>query len=271
MPDYTRRGSMPQLNYAGWTRQKGYSGVLSPPRGSIDASPGSNENPRLSPALPTEGFKFGSAPGLSNVDLSTSRPVSFVSSFTRQQKENMDVFQQAEVAEAERQQRAFFDATYGEDGRKARQRLSIGTAQPMPGTSSPMGKSASASMTSQTHLRRASLVLWEKMQAATRALEVQSDMGPGIVSSLPPADSANEPIPGLDGRRGSLPVDIPGALERRASQLAGLVAPGLEGQAGFDEMDEAEPDPANMSRRVSRAQIFVILATSLVKTMLIAA
>ncbi|ORX39999.1 hypothetical protein BD324DRAFT_249275 [Kockovaella imperatae] len=238
MPDYTRRGSMPQLDFDGWNRSKTFNPVLIPPRGSVDND---DAPPKLSPSLPTEGFKFGSigpSPTNVNVDLPPSRPVSVVS--TRSQKENLDVFQQAEVAEAERQRKLFYDATYGEDGRRARQRLSIGSAH---GISSQMGKSSSANAAGSIHLRRASLVLWEKMQAANRAMEMRSDIGPGIVTYLAP-DSSSSQVDLPDGRRGSLPVDIPGGMIRRASQLS--ASPG-EGQ--FDDMEEEEPDLENMSRR----------------------
>lgn len=61
----------------------------------------------------------------------------------------MSVFEEAEAEEAERQRRTFLAATYGVDGRRARERLSIG------------GQSIHAGQ--GRGLRRESLILWESV------------------------------------------------------------------------------------------------------------
>ncbi|WVQ69982.1 uncharacterized protein L199_008206 [Kwoniella botswanensis] len=213
---YARRGSLPHLGYGGWAGpgHRTWNPVLPPPRGSV------GENPAEEIQLPDEGFKFGSVSGhasgsgsgtspataaLRAVDLSpnSGRRASI------RKRDEMDVFEQAEEAEAERQRRAFLAATYGEDGKRARERLSIGAQ----GGQGPPGPPAGG-------LRRQSLLLWERMGMAKQSSD--SEIGP---SSAPPVPSHLFPANGLlaEGdlaqRRGSLPIAIPGGgLGRSASR-----------------------------------------------------
>lgn len=188
----TRRGSMPQLHYGGWNGPR-WNPSLPPQRGSVGDEP-----------LPDDEFKFGS------VSEQTPTPASAATfalraidiSPSRRESSNMDAFQEQEVEEAERQQRAFLAATYGADGRRARERLSIGG----PVANTP----ASPSM------RRPSLMLWEKLGMAAAAKqfepEVAASSAPTLI--LPRAMSDDD----LGQRRGSLPIAIPiGGLGRSPS------------------------------------------------------
>ncbi|OCF41436.1 hypothetical protein I317_04737 [Kwoniella heveanensis CBS 569] len=198
---YARRGSLPHLGYGGWTgHQRVWNPVLPPPRGSVGEG---HQEDALS------DFKFGSVSGpsaaaaaLRNVELSpeSGRRASL------KRKEDLDVFEQAEEEEAERQRRAFLAATYGADGKRARERLSIGGQSgqgPSPGT--PAGG-----------LRRQSLMLWERM-GMNRAMEDASPSSapPVPSSSLTPGSLLSESDFGQ--RRGSLPIAIPGGGLGRTS------------------------------------------------------
>lgn len=90
----------------------------------------------------------------------------------------MTAFEAAEAQEAERQRRAFFDATYGADSQRARARLSLGG----PSTTGP---------SSPASTRRTSLLVWERVRKRS------SDTVPSYDDILAAA------------RRPSLPVNIP--------------------------------------------------------------
>ncbi|OCF55739.1 hypothetical protein L486_06490 [Kwoniella mangroviensis CBS 10435] len=255
-PDgYARRGSLPHLGYNAWTGpgHRTWNPVLPPPRGSV------GEIAAEDIRLPDEGFKFGSVGGhasgsgtgtspataaLRAVDLS---PNSSGRRASIRKRDEMDVFEQAEEAEAERQRRAFLAATYGEDGKRARERLSIGAQ----GGQGPPGTPAGG-------LRRQSLLLWERMGMAK-----QSSDGEIAPSSAPPVPSHLFPANGLlaEGdlaqRRGSLPIAIPGgglgrspsrrsAREHKKDSPATVVEKDPEGTAeeeeeGDEDGDEDEP------------------------------
>ncbi|WVW82982.1 hypothetical protein I302_104998 [Kwoniella bestiolae CBS 10118] len=223
---YVRRGSLPHLGYGGWAGpgHRTWNPVLPPPRGSV------GENGFEEVQLPNEGFKFGSVSGhasgsgsgggsgtspataaLRAVDLSpnSGRRASI------RKRDEMDVFEQAEEAEAERQRRAFLAATYGDDGKRARERLSIGAQ----GGQGPPGTPAAAG-----GLRRQSLLLWERMGMAKQSSD--SETAP---SSAPPVPSSLFPSNGILGegdlaqRRGSLPIAIPGGgLGRTPSRRSAM-------------------------------------------------
>ncbi|ORY24990.1 hypothetical protein BCR39DRAFT_561314 [Naematelia encephala] len=190
-----RRGSLPQMSFGGWQGpQRTWNPSLPTQRGSVD-----DDTPQ-----PDEEFKFGSAAAaLRNIDRSpgTARRTSYFSSSRKNSiKEDGDVFKQAELEEAERQRRAFLAATYGGDGKRARERLSIGGGM-VPGTASPGTPGGR---------RRQSLMIWEKVHGAQSGKE-GSDSMPILTLPTPstPADDY--------GRRGSLPVSIPGGGLGRVS------------------------------------------------------
>ncbi|WWC89947.1 uncharacterized protein L201_004876 [Kwoniella dendrophila CBS 6074] len=249
---YARRGSLPHLGYSGWTgpSHRTWNPVLPPPRGSV------GENALEETQLPNEGFKFGSVSenvsafgsgtspataALRAVDLSpnSGRRASI------RKREEMDVFEQAEEAEAERQRRAFLAATYGEDGKRARERLSIGgqSGQGPPGT--PAGG-----------LRRQSLLLWERMGMAK--MPSDGELGPISPSSAPPIPSQLFPPNGLlaegdlSQRRGSLPIAIPGgglgrSTSRRSATKKDPPSNNINPDAGQpteEEEDEQDDDDA---------------------------
>jgi hypothetical protein len=146
----------------------------------------------------------------------------------------MDAFQEQEAQEADRQQRAFLAATYGEDGRRARERLSIGG----PVANTP----ASPSM------RRPSLMLWEKLGMAAAAKqfdpEVAASSAPTLI--LPKAMSEEE----LGQRRGSLPIAIPIAgLGRSPSKhRRNVQGESLDEEGASDEEEDAEDVDGDVSR-----------------------
>jgi hypothetical protein len=191
-----RRGSMPQLHYGGWTPR--WNPSLPPQRGSVGDEPN----------LPDEEFKFGSVSDKTPTPTSTATfalKAIEISPSRRASKAKMDVFQEQEAAEAERQQRAFLAATYGADGRRARERLSIG---------GPVAHQPS----SPTN-RRPSLMLWEKLGMAAAAKQFEPELAASSAPTLvlPSPLSENEFGP----RRGSLPITIPSPGLGRSSSSRG--------------------------------------------------
>ena len=244
-----RRGSLPQLGIGGYT--KAWNPSLPPQRGRIDDG-----------ALPDEGFKFGTgvagpstmATSLKRHDLSpSSQRSSWLSSGKR--KEDMNAFEEAEAEEAERQRRAFLKATYGEDGRRARERLSL---------AGPSGSGGNSPATPGATLRRQSLLLWERLSTA-RAAEtgLEGNLTESVSAMLPPVSPIalfNEDLP---PRRGSLPITIPGggigrrSSRRRAGDLDALPKAAKTGEEEDDEenSDEEEDvidDALSRSQRVSQ-------------------
>lgn len=123
-------------------------------------------------AAPRRGSAASVSSNLTNTRprrASPSSPSRVKEGFTFGVNRAQDVFAEAEAAEADRQKREFLAATYGGDGKRARERLSLASSH-SPGT------------------RRPSLMLWEK-------LGKQSTSAPAL------------PLP--DERRGSLPIAIP--------------------------------------------------------------
>ncbi|WVN86731.1 uncharacterized protein L203_101903 [Cryptococcus depauperatus CBS 7841] len=187
---HARRGSLPHLGQGNSTLQsvRGWNPSLPPQRSSVDVDD-------AQAVLPKENYKFGSG-------VSSMTPMSFSGSpFENGQgseagkRDDVDVFEQTEADEAERQQRAFLAATYGADGRRARERLSIG-GQGGQNVGGP---------------RRQSLKVWERVgmirgsgDASTISAPVIHAHGSNLAGTL----SGNEEI---GERRGSLPIAIPGA------------------------------------------------------------
>ncbi|WRT67229.1 uncharacterized protein IL334_004195 [Kwoniella shivajii] len=209
---YARRGSLPHPGYGGWAgpAHRTWNPVLPPPRGSVGDSIADEAQ------LPDEGFKFGSVNANSGTSAASAalRAVEASPTGTRRpsirKRDDMDVFEIAEEAEADRQRRAFLAATYGEDGKRARERLSIGgqSGQGPPGTP------ASA-------LRRQSLLLWERM-GISKSPGSGDEVGPSSAPPLPSALSHISPTGAFSEgdfaqRRGSLPIAIPGGGFRRSS------------------------------------------------------
>jgi hypothetical protein len=135
----------------------------------------------------------------------------------------MDAFEEAEADEAEKQHRAFLAATYGEDGRRARERLSFA------------GPSGLPNMASNGNLRRQSLLLWEKINtAATTGLSPQALSSAPVIS---PSNPADDPGP----RRGSLPLAIPGGgLGRNPSRRRDPLDPSPPTVVGPEDVEDGD-------------------------------
>ena len=183
---------MPQVYFPAWSgpsSSRNWQPSLTPQRGSF------NEDP----ALPDEGFKFGyggpsvsaATNALKNIDLSPSSRSSISS-----KKKAIDVFEELEAEEAERQRRAFLAATYGEDSKRARERLSFASTA-----------SGNAPTTPQGGVRRPSLALWERIHGVRPLEPVTASAGDSQQQSSPEED--------FGARRGSVPVAIPGRSPQR--------------------------------------------------------
>ncbi|KAL7424113.1 hypothetical protein Q5752_001698 [Cryptotrichosporon argae] len=182
-----RRSSLPglgqgaSLNYGGWAPPKPFAPTLPPQRGSMEAGAAIDEGFKFGSGIPAPRIEAGDAPMLYSerrLSLMPNKPVS-----------EMDAFEQAEAEEAERQRRAFIAATYGGDGKRARDRLSIGGPHHV-----------GSSTTSEN--RRKSLAIWEKLTPTGSQGSLPSS-GPILPSSSSDSFAAE--------RRGSLPIAIPGS------------------------------------------------------------
>jgi hypothetical protein len=218
----SRRGSMPQLHYGGWTGPR-WNPSLPPQRGSVGDEP-----------FPDEEYKFGSAtdktPTLASAAQFSLKAIE-ISPSRRASKVRMDVFQEQEQEEAERQQRAFMAATYGADGRRARDRLSIG---------GPV-----AHLPSSPTNRRPSLMLWEKLGMAAAAKQFEPELAASSAPTLilPSPMNDEEYVP----RRGSLPIAIPylglgRSQSRRNTQIGGELPVTEEGLSYSSEEARDEYD-----------------------------
>jgi hypothetical protein len=226
-PEYIRRGSLPHLGYP----QRQWNPSLPPQRASI-----------VDEIAVDSEYRFGAAPSTAAAALRSS-DASRRSSITGKRKEDMDVFEQAEADEADKQRKAFLAATYGDDGKRARERLSIG------------GPSAGIPTPSPS-LRRQSLMLWERLNMA-KNVEVEQ---PAVLtpSSAPPPVTGNlignESL--VDSRRGSLPVAIPGgglgrSPVRRVNFGQAQVAAEEEDEGEDEDEDEEDDGDQTEVRRVS--------------------
>ncbi|BEI91392.1 uncharacterized protein CcaverHIS019_0402120 [Cutaneotrichosporon cavernicola] len=176
----SRRGSLPQLYYGAWT--------------STGDRRGSGESD-LGQATIRRGFKFGSINSAEQEQDGAAGSLQRIAQLSWAKKSEASAFEEAEQAEAERQRRAFLAATYGEEGRRARARLSLG------------GNSAT---TSPASTRRQSLVLWERIKSSTSS----SSTGHGTPGG--PSTTTSDDL--IQIRRPSLPVNIP--RTPRADQAA---------------------------------------------------
>lgn len=167
IPSEGRRGSLPQLAYSGWGGPSRSGSRSSVNRGSIDTT-----------AQIDEGYRFGSGPPMISRDDTALGSLQRIATLTSANKRTMTAFEAAEAQEAERQRRAFFAATYGEDSRRARARLSLGG----PSTAGPSSPSST---------RRTSLLVWKRVRNKS------SDTIPSYDDLL------------VGARRPSLPVSIP--------------------------------------------------------------
>lgn len=231
-PDLLRRGSMPQINHTGWggPSTRTWNPTLSPPRGSLAEET----------ALLNEGFKFGSGAPETSAATSTLKTLDLLSESRRgsgASRKPMDSFAETEAEEAEKQRRAFLAATYGLDGKRARERLSFAGPSIMPQSASPGTPGAS--------LRRQSLMLWERINTAASAARLAEEgVTPSSLQSLPtiiPAKSLEEFAP----RRGSLPLAIPGShLGRSASRRRDRIddVPKASGGNSDEEQSDDESD-----------------------------
>jgi hypothetical protein len=251
-----RRGSLPHLSYCGWTGPASrWNPSLPTQRGSVneeDISPGSTG---LNVA-----FKFGTA-GEGSTAASALRAIE-LSTNSRRASANKspgatggDVFAEAEAEEAERQRKAFLAATYGADGRRARERLSLGGASHTPG-----GTAA--------NLRRPSLMLWEKLGMAAASRVLEGETGVNSAPALPSARSVPPFDEEFGSRRGSLPIAIPGGgLGRSPSSRE---TPDVIHPANEEELEpELELDPTeamDLSSTVRRACVLPLKAESLCST-----
>ncbi|WWD16027.1 hypothetical protein CI109_100452 [Kwoniella shandongensis] len=224
---YGRRGSLPHMGYGGWAGPNRWNPVLPPPRGSV----GEGEDSQL----PDEDFKFGSGVSPtagSSLAAASLRAVDTTPNGGRRasikRRDDMDAFEQTEADEADKQQRAFLAATYGQDGRRARERLSIGGQSGLGPPGTPQGT-----------LRRQSLLLWERM----KGMEIDSASAPNLSSETPLSALGAED---LGPRRGSLPIAIPGGgLGRSPSRRSNLPDgdhPGMPKPEGTPPDEEDEDD-----------------------------
>ena len=227
-----RRGSMPQLHYGGWTGPK-WNPSLPPQRGSVGDE-----------ALPDDDYKFGSVSANDKTPTQASAATFAlkaieISPSRRASKIRMDAFQEQEQEEAERQQRAFIAATYGADGRRARDRLSIG------------GPNAHAQLAPTPLNRRPSLMLWEKLGMAAAAKQFEPELAASSAPTLVLPSPLSEDEFGQ--RRGSLPIAIPytglgrSPSSRRGTNLDGELSVAEEGQSlsseeGYERRDEFDSD-----------------------------
>ncbi|KAK8869706.1 hypothetical protein IAR55_000274 [Kwoniella newhampshirensis] len=244
-----RRGSLPHLGYVGWAGPHRWNPVLPPPRGSV----GEGEDVQL----PDEGFKFGSGvsptagtssatAALKAVDLSpnSARRASL------RRREDMDAFEQTEADEADRQRRAFLAATYGQDGKRARERLSIGGQGGLGPPGVPQGT-----------LRRQSLLLWERMKGSESETGSFTQLPPGTPLSILSAED-------LGPRRGSLPIAIPGgglgrSSSRRSNYPEGDEPVMIDSEATPpDEGDEEDEEDAAAAKVSTYADLIVAYSKS---------
>ncbi|ODN83314.1 hypothetical protein L202_01481 [Cryptococcus amylolentus CBS 6039] len=228
---HARRGSLPHMGHRNWAgpSQRSWNPTLPPSRGSVD-----HED-----TLPSADFKFGSGP--------SPAPFSPFAGSPRgkepKKQEDMSVFEQAEVEEAERQRRAFMAATYGADGQRARDRLSFG------------GQSGYSSGYSSTDgaggLRRQSLMMWERMglfRGSGDESAVSAPIGPTHSTHLMETSINDDD---LGPRRGSLPVAIPGGVSRNGSRReARVVDLDLSTPEGDDKEEEEEEARENIGEVV---------------------
>ncbi|CAK9787290.1 hypothetical protein CC85DRAFT_45778 [Cutaneotrichosporon oleaginosum] len=181
----TRRGSLPQLYYGAWTVP-----------GERRDSNGSD----IGQATIRRGFTFGSINAAEHDQEGAVGSLQRIVQVSSALKSEASAFEEAEQAEAERQRRAFLAATYGEEGRRARARLSLG------------GNSATASPSSPASTRRQSLVLWERIKGSASS----SSAGHGTPGGPSTTASSGDDLVAI--RRPSLPVNIP--RTPRADQAA---------------------------------------------------
>lgn len=172
----SRRGSLPQLYYGAWT-------TPGDQRDSGESDPGQ--------ATIRRGFKFGSINSAEQDHEGAAGSLQRIAQLSSAKKSDPSAFEEAEQAEAERQRRAFLAATYGEEGRRARARLSLG------------GNSATASPASPASTRRQSLVLWERIKGSASS----SSAGHGTPGGPSTTVSSGDDLVAI--RRPSLPVNIP--------------------------------------------------------------
>ncbi|RXK35477.1 hypothetical protein M231_07255 [Tremella mesenterica] len=226
--EYGRRGSLPQLHlhHGTWSGppQRTWNPSLAPQRGSFG-----DEG-----ALPTEDYKFGSIPHGPSAATAALRAIAPIKS---RGPRAQDVFQQTEEAEAERQRKAFIAATFGDDGRRARARLSLG------------GSHHTSSGGSPGSPRRPSLMLWERLgMVSLKGTEEGSVSAPAINLIAPPDPPPEEMIP----RRGSLPIAIPimggniGRNNSRRSARAQEMDISRTSPGESDAEDEEAPDSEEM-------------------------
>lgn len=202
----SRRGSLPQLYYGAWTG----------PGDKRDSS-----DSLLGQATIKRGFKFGSINSHETSDFEVS--LQRLAQVSSAKKMESSAFEAAEQAEAERQRRAFLAATYGDEGKRARARLSLG------------GNSTSPASPAST--RRQSLMLWERIKSSAES----SASGHGTPGPSTTTSSGDDLV---GRRRPSLPVNIPRTPRADVAAL-------LDDQTVWDDPDalpDAE-DPGAVSWR----------------------
>ncbi|WVQ71844.1 hypothetical protein IAR50_001386 [Cryptococcus sp. DSM 104548] len=196
---HARRGSLPHIGHRNWAgpSQRSWNPTLPPSRGSVD-----HED-----TLPSADFKFGSGPSPAALSAFAGSP----RGKEPKKQEDLSVFEQAEAEEAERQRYAFMAATYGADGQRARERLSIGGQSGYSSGYSSAGNGAGGR-------RRQSLMMWERMglfRGSGDESAVSAPVGPTHSTHMMETAINDDD---LGPRRGSLPVAIPGGLSRNESR-----------------------------------------------------
>lgn len=223
----TRRGSLPHLYYGAWTGPGGVARESWTPTQAAQR----NVNPA---AVIDKSFKFGSPPLPSSGTVpstGTDEPTAVgslqrLASLPTGRRKNMSAFESTEQQEADRQRKAFLAATYGEDSRRARARLSLG------------GPSASPGSPSST--RRQSLLLWERINKPPEAGASQAAVSAAAIAAVAattvPANMLHDTLERELGRRPSLPVNIP----MRTPTIQ--AAHSFEDQSVWDDPDSIDPD-----------------------------
>ena len=249
----TRRGSLPHLYYGAWTGPGTPTAPREPWNPALASLRGSVDDPIID-----QSFKFGCPPAATTASLASSstgsrtaesgddpasgsaqRPATTSSSSKRKE---LSAFELAEQQEADRQRRAFLAATYGEDSRRARARLSLG---------GPLG----ASPGSPASTRRQSLLLWERIHKPPEAGGINQSSAAAFAAAAAatavPAPMLHQTLEKELGRRPSLPINIP--MRTPPAQTA----ESFDDQSIWDNPDGIDPNA--VSAPPTRTQHLVVV------------
>lgn len=238
MSSDARRGSLPHLYYGAWTgpgtptaRESWSSSRTAATVPGIDSSA----------AVIDSSFKFGNPPTLTaSYSRAESSDETAAGSLQRvahlsnlassSRRKDPTAFELAEQQEADRQRRAFLAATYGEDSRRARARLSLGGAVAAPG--------------SPASTRRQSLLLWERIHRPPDGTAIPPAAAEAAAASGVPVTTLARTLQTELGRRPSLPINIPMRTPPEQTSES------FDDQAIWDNPDLIDPDQVSESHIV---------------------